>query len=281
MLSCSSVNGVLDPETRDFYCHAVRIMKRAGIPFLVGGAYALARYTGIIRHTKDFDVFVRPEDGARVLALFAAEGYRTELTFPHWLGKVYHNDALIDVIFSSGNGVAVVDDGWFEHAVPETVLGEAAQLCPPEELIWSKGYVQERERFDGADIAHLLRSCGPTLDWRRLLDRFGPHGRVLLGHLVMFGFVYPSERDNVPEWVLRELLGRREEETRSPPPVGKVCRGTLLSREQYLTDINEWGYKDARLLPDSHMTRKQIRRWTDAIDEPEDLPEGGPSGEAG
>ena len=29
------------------------------MPFLVGGAYAFARYTGIERHTKDFDVFVR------------------------------------------------------------------------------------------------------------------------------------------------------------------------------------------------------------------------------
>src|SRR3954467_348211 len=43
----------LDPKTRDFYCYALGTMKESGIPFLVGGAYALARYTGIERHTKD------------------------------------------------------------------------------------------------------------------------------------------------------------------------------------------------------------------------------------
>jgi hypothetical protein len=280
MSACSVDNGVLGPAIRDFYCHALRLLKRAGIPFLVGGAYGLARYTDIVRHTKDFDIFVRPDDCPRVLALFAAEGYRTDLTFPHWLGKVFHDDAFIDVIFSSGKGVAVVDNGWFELAVPDTVLGEEARLCPPEEIVWSKGFVQERERFDGADIAHLLRGCGPTLDWRRLLDRYGQHWRVLLGHVLMFGFVYPADRDNVPAWVRRELLGRLEEELREPLPAEEVCRGTRLSREQYLIDISEWGYKDARLRPESHMTRKQIRRWTEAINQPEQLPEGGPSGEA-
>jgi hypothetical protein len=30
----------------------------AGIPFLVGGAYALREYTGVVRDTKDFDIFL-------------------------------------------------------------------------------------------------------------------------------------------------------------------------------------------------------------------------------
>ena len=45
---------------------------RRACPFLVGGAYAFARYTGIERHTKDFDVFVRPRDFDRALDAFAA-----------------------------------------------------------------------------------------------------------------------------------------------------------------------------------------------------------------
>src|SRR5437763_1505759 len=82
---------------------------RAGVPFLVGGAYALNYYTGIVRHTKDFDFFVRPEDTERTLeALAAQQGLHTEMTFPHWLGKVYSGDEFCDVIFSSGNGVCRV-----------------------------------------------------------------------------------------------------------------------------------------------------------------------------
>jgi hypothetical protein len=262
-------NDVLSPETAAFYRRALHLLKQSELPFLVGGAYALAQYTGVVRHTKDFDVFVRPEDCPRVLELFAAAGCHTELTFPHWLGKVYAGGDFVDVIFSSGNGVACVDDGWFEHAVAGEVLGEPVLLCPVEETVWSKSFVLERERYDGADINHLVRARGKDLDWRRLLDRFGPHWRVLLSHLVLFGFAYPGEQDNVPAWVLRELLGRLEDELRAPPADEKVCQGTLLSREQYLADVQQWGYRDARLGADGTMSAREVRRWTRAIDEQE------------
>ena len=75
-------------------------------------------------------------------------------------------------------------------------------------MIWSKAFIQERERFDGADVIHLLRETGPSLDWPRLLMRFGDHWRVLLSHLILFGFVYPDKRQNVPAWVMDELMRR-------------------------------------------------------------------------
>src|ERR1700727_1755938 len=107
----------LDAETFDFYRDALDILAQSQIPFLVGGAYALTRYTGIARHTKDLDLFVRPGDCQAVLQTFASRGYQTELTFPHWLGKVYRHENILDVIFSSGNGIVEIDDGWFEYAV--------------------------------------------------------------------------------------------------------------------------------------------------------------------
>src|SRR4051794_37395457 len=67
---CSMGGEELDPETCRFYREALVIMEKAGIPFLVGGAYALQRYTGISRHTKDFDIFVRPTDAQRALKAF-------------------------------------------------------------------------------------------------------------------------------------------------------------------------------------------------------------------
>jgi hypothetical protein len=266
MQSCTCHN-TLTPETVAFYRRALQTLQGSGIPFLVGGAYALQRYTGIVRHTKDFDIFVRPADCQRVLDTFAAAGFRTELTFPHWLGKVFGNGDFVDVIFSSGNGVATVDDGWFEHAVDGEIFGEAVKLCPVEETIWSKGYVLERERYDGADIAHLLRARGRDLDWRRLVGRYGRHWRVLLSHLVLFGFIYPSERDAVPAWVLEELTGRLRKEAEAPPKKKKVCQGTLISREQYLTDVEQWGYEDARLRPGGPMSPGDVQIWTEAIEE--------------
>jgi hypothetical protein len=262
-----SIDTALPAETRWFYQDTVRLLVQARVPFLVGGAYALHRHTGIERHTKDIDVFVRPDDAGRALAALAAAGYRTELTFPHWLGKAYKDDDFIDVIFSSGNGVCCVDDGWFEHAVAGEVLGVAARLVPAEEMIWQKSFVQERERYDGADVAHLILARGRDLDWSRLLSRFGPHWRVLLGQLVLFGFVYPSQRDWVPPWVINDLLLRLHAEVLATPPEGNLCQGTLLSREQYLIDVQRWDYADARERPHGSRTHADIVRWTRGITE--------------
>src|SRR5262245_8761580 len=254
----------LGDQAYSFYRHALERLNDADIDFLVGGAYALGHYTGIFRDTKDFDIFVRPEDCPRVLRSLAKVGYHAELTFPHWLGKIYHADCFIDIIFSSGNGVAKVDDTWFDHAEPYRVLDVPARLIPVEEMIWSKGFVVERERFDGADINHLLRARAAQFDWKRLLHRYGVHWRVLLAHLVFFGFVYPGERTRVPGWVMNYLMRRLEGEQQTAGPK-RLCRGTLLSREQYLVDVDEWGAQDARLLPHEYMSPQDIDHWTAAI----------------
>jgi hypothetical protein len=268
MSRCEQRSDELTTGTRAFYCHALRLLNETHTPFLVGGAYAFERYTGIARHTKDFDIFVHPGDSERVLDLLRRAGCATEVTFPHWLGKAFCGGDFVDVIWSSGNGIATVDDEWFTHGVPEEVLGIPVRLCPPEEMIWSKGFIMERERYDGADIAHILRASGERLDWDRLLRRFGPHWRVLLNHLVMFGFVYPGDRRQIPEEVMQRLVRRLQREVRGPLPTDRVCQGTLISRAQYLVDIDRWGYQDARLLPVGTMTEEDAAIWTAAIEEP-------------
>ena len=255
----------LDHGTREFYIRTLTVLNAADVPYLIGGAYAMGTLADIERHTKDIDVFARESDRDRILEVLRAAGYRTEVTFPHWLAKAWIVERFVNVIYAAGNGVARVDDEWFEHAVDAELLGLPVRLCPPEEIIWSKAYVQERERFDGADIAHLIRRSGRAFEWHRLLRRFDEHWRVLMAHLVNFGFVYPGERDIVPEWILRELADRLIRETREEPPREKVCRGTLLSREQYLTDIAMWGYRDGRLEPEGCMTAEEITHWTAAI----------------
>jgi hypothetical protein len=255
----------LQDEEREFYCRTLYALQAARSDVLVGGAYAFARYTGIDRHTKDLDIFVRPRGARHTLRTLEQAGHRTEVVFPHWLGKAYWRDFFIDVIFGSGNGVAPVDDEWFEHSVRDEVLGIPVKLCPSEEMIWSKAFIQERERFDGADVAHLLLSCAETLDWRRLLRRFGHHWRVLLAHLVMFGYIYPSERERIPRWVLQTLSRRVENDLSTNPQTERLCRGTLLSRQQYLVDVTDWEFTDVRELDDNPMSHDDIQSWTAGI----------------
>jgi hypothetical protein len=254
----------LAPAVRAFYTRTLTGLKNTGIPFLVGGAYALERYTGIERHTKDFDLFIRAADLQRTLPVLEDLGCRTEITFRHWLAKAYRGDHFIDVIFNSGNGLAPVDDEWFEHSVDETVFGIPVQLVAVEELIWQKAFIMERERFDGADVAHLIQARGDLIDWRRLLRRFDDaHGHVLLAHLILFGYIYPDERGTIPQEILADLLGRLD--AAPEPGPSKICRGPLLSRAQYLADIGWWGYRDARLEPIGPLTAEQIAHWTAAI----------------
>jgi len=250
----------LDPREAAVYQRALDALSQAGVPSLVGGAYAFASYTGIVRHTKDFDIFLRRSDVEAALQVLAGIGARVERTFPHWLAKAHFEGGLfVDLIYSSGNGVAVVDDLWFQHAQDGEVLGRKVRLCPAEEILWSKAFVQERERYDGADVLHLLRARAEHMEWDRLLRRFGEHWRVLLSYLVLFGFVYPGSPGKIPPSVMEGLLRRLGEESESGAGQDSVCRGTLLSRLQYLPDLRRWGYRDARPIDPDHLAS-----WTAA-----------------
>ena len=261
----ASVVLAVEEHTIRFYQDALGRLDKAGVPYLVGGAYAFARYTGIERHTKDFDIFIRRADFEPAAKVLREAGYEAELTFPHWLGKAFKGDDFIDLIYSAGNGVAEVDEIWFEHQVPETVLGMSVGIIPAEEMIWSKGLIMERERFDGADVAHVIKAVGHKLDWRRLIDRYAHLWRALYAHIVMFGFIYPSHRSQVPQWVMKELGDRIANETAQPDATEKVCYGTIISRQQYLKDIHEWGYADPRLKPMGKMSAEDIAHWTAGI----------------
>lgn len=260
--------GGLEPATRDFYRTMLERLNASGVPFLVGGAYALHRFAGIERHTKDLDLFIREEDRDRIFAVLDGAGCRTELTFSHWLGKARRGGRFLDVIFNSGNGLGSVDEAWFARSVPEEVMGVPVRLCPPEEMIWQKAFIMERERFDGADVAHLILAQAHGLDWSHLLERFGSHFRVLLAHLILFGYIFPSRRGLIPSWVLDDLLRRLGEEPESSAASGSVCFGTFLSRAQYLVDVQDRGDRDARLGPEGPMTSVEVARWTEAIDDP-------------
>lgn len=261
----------LDEATADACRHLMRTLQAADVPFLVGGAYAFTAFTTIRRRTADFDVFVRRDDLPDALAAVERAGFETHVPYPHWLAKATRpraggDGAAFDLIFRSGNGVTEVDDSWLARAPQHRVLGIDARLCPPEELLVTKAFIMERERYDGSDVAHLLRGCAGRLDWERLQVLFGPHWRVLLSHLILFGFIYPGERGRIPDTLMDDLLRRLNDERRAPARDDRLCRGTLLSRAQYLVDVEVWGYRDARVRdPDNAMTERDVAQWTDAI----------------
>src|SRR3954468_12854227 len=145
IMQCSSLAPSLEdevaPGTAQFYRRALEVLTGAKVPFLVGGAFAHACFTGIRRNTKDLDLFIRREHLDQVQALMRAEGWRTELPYPHWLAKVYAGEDFIDLIYNSGNGVTPVDDRWFQDNPTADVLGVPVSIANAEDSFLSKAFI--------------------------------------------------------------------------------------------------------------------------------------------
>ena len=230
-----------------FYRRTLQVLSHAEVPFLIGGAFALDFHVGTNRRTKDLDLFLRPGDVQAALVALHQAGFRTEVTDPSWLAKAFCGPDFVDLIFAFGNGIAQIDDGWFEHASPGELWGEPVLFSPLEESLLSKAFVMERDRFDGADIAHIVLHAADRLDWDRLLERFGEDWRVLLAHLVLIGYIYPAERTRIPRRVMDGLLCRLGSELDIAGAAG-LCYGAFLSRSQYAEDLRRPGMSDARML---------------------------------
>jgi len=242
-----------DPEEVRIFARWLRIMNEIGVPYVVGGAFAVHAYTGVWRSTKDLDVFLHPRDLKIALDALAAEGFETEITYGHWLAKVHQEPYLMDLIFGVWNGRLPVDEDWFKYALPGEVAGVPVQFIPVEELLTSKFYVAARDRFDGSDVVHLIRCAQGKIDWMRVLDRLGNNYQLLLWHLILFDFVYPGHSDYLPKDLMVQLFERMRQRWTIPQAPNIFC-GTLLDQFSFVVDVKDWNYDnpcDLRPLVDS------------------------------
>jgi hypothetical protein len=232
------------PHAQAFYAESLRELVNLGLPFLLGGTYAVCAYTGINRTTKDLDIFCKAGDYPRILSHFKDLGYAIEIEDERWIAKVYNGNQFFDVIFASWNGTMPVNDEWFNNARQIEIFGTTVNIIGPTEQIWSKAFIQLRHRYDGADIAHVILKQHNQIDWHRLLNYMEQYWEVLLMHLLNFRWIYPTERDHVPQWLMDELIDRLKYQLDMPPPQMKVCRGRMFSRVDYEIDVKAWGFAD-------------------------------------
>jgi hypothetical protein len=215
------------------------------VPYVVAGAYAIYEHTGIYRKTKDLDLFFEPPSVIPAARALREAGFVTRLEDAHWLAKATAGDHFVDLIYGMGNGIAFIDEGWIRHSRSGILAATPVRIAPPEELIWHRLFISERHRHDMSDIVHLFLTFGDTLDWERLVTRVGENWPLLLSQILMFSYVYPGYRSNIPEWVPRRLLelasaeiGKDEQED--------ITRGPLISRFSFTIDVREWGFRDPR-----------------------------------
>jgi hypothetical protein len=221
----------------------LELLNREQVPYLVAGAFALQAHTGIWRNTKDLDLFLTASNAERALCLLADAGFECEVADPVWLAKAHQDDFFVDLITGMSNGVFTVDDCWIQRGTRATVIDVPTRVLPAEELITSKLFVTRRERYDGADIAHVIYGTRGELDWERLLTLAGEHWEVLLWNLLLFRYCYPMHSEFVPAVVWETLLGRLQQELRAPD-AGAPFRGSLIDCKMFAIDVNEWGFDD-------------------------------------
>ena len=234
-------------ETRDIFRRVLLSMNGAKIPYVVGGAFALHQHSGFWRVAKDLDLFLPPRYVDRAMETLARAGFPSWRKHPEWLAQVIADQYQVDLIYGMGNWLQFVDEDYIRYAPTGKVLGVRCKIMAAEEVVYSKAFVAARDRYDAGDIFHVLATTARRLDWQRILKRFGEHWEVLLSHLIMFRYVYPSHRDDIPPEVMDELLARLEQTRREPWSDGKITRGFLLDPNgTYALDVREWGYRDAR-----------------------------------
>jgi hypothetical protein len=221
----------------------LKILTERKIPFAVSGAIALQQHTGICRSTKDLDIFLSAEDGESALACLTINGVRCEVRDPVWLAKAHRDKYFVDLITGMSNAVITVDESWIKHSHPGNVLGVPVRLLAPEELLVSKLFVTRRERFDGADIAHIVYATKGKLDWERILRHVGEHWEILLWSLLLFRYVYPGNSSFVPSGLWQDLIARLSKATSHPDP-NQEFRGSLIDDCMFAIDVEEWGLEN-------------------------------------
>jgi len=241
--STSSTPLELPVAQESLFHEVLALLEKLEIPFAVSGAFALQQHTGICRFTKDLDVFLTAGDVPAALAGLLDNGFECEICDPVWLAKAHRDSFFVDLITGMSNAVIVVDKSWIENAHRATIMGVETRVLAPEELILSKVFVTRRERFDGADIAHVIYGTRGQLDWNRILRQIGEHWEILLWALLLFRYVYPAHTDYVPQALWQELLGRISQAIANPDPKAPF-RGSLIDDNMFAIDLKEWGLEN-------------------------------------
>lgn len=250
---------------RDIYRRALEALNTAGISYVVAGAYAIYEHTGIYRKTKDLDLFFEPTSVVPAARALREAGFVTRLEDEHWLAKATMGEYFVDLIYGMGNGIAVIDEGWIKSSHASVLAATPVKIAPAEELIWHRLFISERHRHDMSDIVHLMLCLGDSLDWRRLVDRVGPNWPLLLSQVLMFTYVYPGYKSNVPAWVPEHLMGLAREEFGRAEEDVDFTRGPMISRFSFTIDVREWGFADPRSeLVREARNRPEIRAIADA-----------------
>lgn len=237
----------LPPEQWAIYREVMLEVEKAGIPFSVGGGIAAMAYADQARDSRDLDLYIVQRDCPaviKVLKNLRFEDYYSEKPYErHWIYRSYREGTIVDVMWAMANRRSYVDDSWLSG--PRLTIEDVhVRLLPPEEILWTKLYVLQRDRSDWSDALNMLYVVGPSLNWRRLFDRAGEDKGLLAGLVAVFRWLAPGRARELPRFVWREL----KIDPPDPQPAREYCeeRARLLDSRPWFTPMVD---EEHRLIP--------------------------------
>ncbi|HET8547024.1 MAG TPA: nucleotidyltransferase [Bryobacteraceae bacterium] len=196
---------LIPPEQWAVYERVMRCANQRGIHYAIGGAVAMGAYTERWRNTKDVDLYVVPVDRERMVEVFRDCGladFHDRMPYDRrWIYRGYDepSGSIVDVIWAMANMRTEVDQRWLTHG-KQFITGDMIfRVLPPEELIWSKLYVIQRERCDWPDVLNILYATASCLQWNELLARLGDDAPLLKAVLSIFAWMCPEAAESIPE----------------------------------------------------------------------------------
>jgi predicted nucleotidyltransferase len=160
---------------------AIAAFERAGIDYLLVGGLAV-HALGRLRHSRDIDLLVRPDDARTALEALGHAGFETKDTNPHWIFKAFRHELQVDIIFKL-RGDIYLDEEMLRRSRVENYRGNDVRVAPAEDLIVIKALTHDEETPRHWHDALALIARG-GLDWEYLLRRStkGPRRVLSLLH---------------------------------------------------------------------------------------------------
>jgi len=167
---------------------AAAALRDAGIPFAVGGGFAVwARGGPTSEH--DVDFMIREQDASRALEVLADAGMRTERPPEGWLVKAYDGDVLVDLIYSP-SGVDV-DDALLAHCEEFNVHGMPMPVLGADVVLVSKLLALTEHHLDFEGLLAMARAVREQVDWDAVREQTAssPYARGFLALAAELGII--------------------------------------------------------------------------------------------
>ena len=137
-------------------------LKADGVPFALGGGYALWVH-GAPEPEHDVDVVITEQDVPAAVDSLSRAGFRIERPPEDWLFKAYLDDALVDVLHRM-NGNPVPEE-LVRGALEYEVLGVKIPVLAASTIITTKLLSMSEHYCDFSGLLPVVRAVREQLDW--------------------------------------------------------------------------------------------------------------------